>query len=129
MFAKINDVEYQFSSVEELSQKCTTINNRYKVVTLSLAGNQLESIPSGVLERLSSLEELDLSNNRLTTISNKIFPKLAYIEKLDLSNNLLETLPEDMFTNFTIRQLRHLSLANNRISSLPKNVFYKLLGW
>ena len=54
---------------------------------LSLAGNGLQALPSGVFAGLSRLRVLDLSGNGLNTLPPRLFEGLSELAEVDLSDN------------------------------------------
>ncbi len=86
-----------------------------KLETLSLAGNQLESMPSHVFE-FQTLKSLNLSQNDLSELPEQI-NKLTSLESLNLSENFLTDLPASLKS---LKKLNTLRLAKNLMRELPQ---------
>ncbi|XP_028330204.1 volume-regulated anion channel subunit LRRC8C-like [Gouania willdenowi] len=123
-------------------QAFSTLKKLTNLVSLELAGCELERIPSAVFS-LSNLQELDLKENKLTTVEeimslqhcqrlvtlrlwhNKItyipdhISKLHSLETLDISWNKIRKLPSRLFY---CTKLRHLDVSHNQLSHLPPDV-------
>lgn len=88
---------------------------------LDLSFNRLSSLPAGIFDRLSNLQELILHNNRrssqISTLPTGIFDKLTNLTRLDLSGNNIETLPPGIFDRLS--KLTQLNLSNNGLKTLP----------
>ena len=77
---------------------------------LSLAHNQLETIPYDAFGGLGKVRFLDLSANGLKTVSHSMFSHLSRLEQLILLSNQLETIPDNAFLG--LGQLTLLELSN-----------------
>lgn len=85
--------------------------------TLSLAGQELTSIPSEVFE-LVNLRTLRLNRNKLTSIPKEI-GNLKNLVSLTLSANEIEEIPDELFD---LENLETLSLKKNKIKEIPENI-------
>ena len=81
----------------------------------------MTTLPDGVFDGLTSLEELSLSDNLLTTLPDSVFEGLTSLRSLNLHINEMMTLPEGAFDELT--SLEHLHLDRNRLTALPEGVF------
>ena len=81
----------------------------------------LLSVPEGLFNGLSRLEDVFLGNNSLTRLPEKIFYGLASLRRLFLHNNKLEALPEAVFNGLSSLQV--LDLNANSLSALPEGIF------
>ena len=93
---------------------------------LSLGANQLSTLPDGMFDGLSSLQELDLGGNKLSTLPAGVFDGLSDLEWLDLGDNQLRTLPAGVFDGLS--SLGLLELRYNQLRTLPNGVFDGLSG-
>ncbi|XP_053905040.1 PH domain leucine-rich repeat-containing protein phosphatase 2 isoform X3 [Malaclemys terrapin pileata] len=111
-----------FSEVPVVCEKLTALDK------LAMAGNQLETLNLGVLNRMSHIRYVDfrtlssLSLRKLMVGHNHVQslpPLLEHIplEVLDLQHNLITKLPEMMF--FKALNLRYLNVSANSLESLP----------
>ena len=91
----------------------------YKLYSLSLTFNPLNSLPEDIFRELFGLTTLDLHSNSLTSLPEGIFQGLRVI-RLNLSHNALSTLPEGIFKGL---MLWRLHLDHNPLHSLPENIF------
>lgn len=92
-------------------------NSLYK---LSLAGNQLSSIPDILVVSLPTLKHLDLSQCRLHNLPSKW--NLPQLKKLDLSYNLLREFPEESMLE-GLPELQDLDIYGNKVTviNVPHN--------
>ena len=96
---------------------------------LQLDHNQLQALPVGVFNGLVRLKRLDLFDNQLQALPEGVFNGLTNLQELNLYNNQLQTLPEKVFNGLT--NLRMLNLSSNQLQTLPEGVFNRLtrLEW
>ena len=119
---------------------------------LTLANNNLWSVPAGILCDLDNLKslnlshnhllevsnvglsagssscqtdlvEIDLSNNVISSLSGGDLGQAPSLRVLDLANNRISILSDDAFAGLV--QLREIDLSGNQLSALPPNVFNK----
>ena len=83
--------------------------------------NQLATLPTGVFDSLTSLQNLVLRGNQLTTLPTGVFDSLADLRTLGLSYNQLTTLPDGAFDRLT--SLQGLWLVDNQLTAFPVGVF------
>ena len=86
-----------------------------------LGYNDLASLPDGIFDNLSSLEQLALYDNDLASLSDSVFDNLFNLEELYLAYNELTLLPNGVFD--AVSNLKRLSLYSNELNSLPDGVF------
>ncbi|CAN0192791.1 unnamed protein product [Ectocarpus sp. 6 AP-2014] len=91
------------------------------VVELSLHTNGLTTLPEGIFDGLTALEDLHLYDNALTTLPAGVFEGLTALAELYLDDNALTTLPAGIFEGLTA--LAELSLGNNALTTLPEGIF------
>ena len=119
---------------------------------LSLAHNNLWSVPAGLLCDLDNLKslnlshnhllevsnvglsagssscqtslfEIDLSNNVIASLSGDDLGQAPSLTILNLANNRISIISDDAFAGLV--QLREIDLSHNQLSALPPNVFNK----
>ena len=112
------NVDVSIDDLKEL-QISSKINEFY------LRGNNLKTISSEILKKLTHLKTLEISNNNLEYIPTNTFKDFNNLEKLILKGNELKTLSKEMFTG--LNNLYSLDLSENEISELNNNVFEKLV--
>ncbi|XP_007520283.1 transforming growth factor beta activator LRRC32 [Erinaceus europaeus] len=91
-----------------------------QLLNLDLSYNELELIPEGFLEHLTSLRFLNLSRNCLRAFGAQRAGSLPSLVLLDLSHNALETLETG---TQALGALRTLSLQHNALQDLPLATF------
>ena len=103
------------SGLSEIKPSCTVLDLSY---------DNLSSLPEGIFQGLSNLQELDLYNNNLSSLPQGIFQGLSNLQGLNLNRNNLSSLPQGIFQGLS--NLQTLSLADNNLSSLPQGIFQGL---
>ncbi|XP_076340287.1 uncharacterized protein LOC143240921 [Tachypleus tridentatus] len=86
------------------------------LLLLNLGYNNLETLATNSLSKLSELQELYLNNNNIKIILDHAFSKLWNLRTLQLENNEIRNLPFTAFSNLT--SLRNLTLKNNLLVKL-----------
>ena len=97
-----------------------------KLKVLTMAYNQLDTLPSGLFHNTVSLELLSLSRNGLMDLPNDILKGLINLNFLSVSNNQLTHLSINVFNGLT--NLFYLSLANNTLTQLDYDVFKDIIN-
>ena len=93
--------------------------------TLSMRGNRITHIDSGVFKHMSSLKRLDLSKNWLSSVDVDMFSGLVNLQQLDLSSNQLILIGDDAFRS--LASLHRLDLSRNKLSRIPRGL--PMLDW
>ena len=93
---------------------------------LNLNGNELESLPDGLLSALSALESLELNGNDLNSLDAGVFSGLSALEVLKLNGNELESLPDGLLSGLSA--LETLELHGNTVNPLPLTVTVEKVG-
>nr|XP_027325838.2 relaxin receptor 2 [Anas platyrhynchos] len=123
------------------------------VTVLSLAHNQIHSLPDEVFSKYTKVKKIFLQNNCIQTISRKAFVGLYKLQKLYLSHNCITSLKPGVFRDlhklkwlildynpiakisqqlFTgLKSLFFLSMINNSLETLPKKICSQmpLINW
>ncbi|XP_026316218.1 uncharacterized protein LOC113227494 [Hyposmocoma kahamanoa] len=81
------------------------------LLALGLPNNQLPSVPTEALVRLSNLDRLDLSNNKIHTLDNNSFKGIVNLTYLDISDNQLTVISSEAFKHLV--KLSVLRLRGN----------------
>ncbi|ESO82713.1 hypothetical protein LOTGIDRAFT_155730 [Lottia gigantea] len=90
----------------------------YKLDSLIMAGNLVESLPIDLLSEMSHVKKIDLRMNKLkvSTVDMTKFYLLQHITHLDIRDNLIEELDIR-----AIRALEYLNCERNKLTSLQLN--------
>ncbi len=103
------------------------------LVDLYLTGDDIQTLPAGIFNELTSLKNLQLDNNwisgpagRRLSLHAGVFDSLTSLETLNLSGNRINALPAGLFDRLT--GLKDLNLSNNRLrqNELPDRIFEPL---
>nr|XP_020466832.1 extracellular matrix protein 2 [Monopterus albus] len=91
--------------------------------SLSLEGNNINSIPAEAFNGIPNLEWINLKKNKLTSagIDAKAFKGLKMLSRLYLDGNLLEAVPPDLPPT-----LQELKISENRLRGIDKTSFQDL---
>lgn len=92
-----------------------------------MEGNQLEEIPSGVLQAAVNLSVLILENNRIVSLNIGTLCDQEHLQELDVSNNQIESLSSALDqrvngSNCRAPNLKELNLSHNHLRSVPANL-------
>ena len=93
---------------------------------LYLSWNEIEMLPDGIFDHLTTLQHLDLRGLGLCKIQIGIFDKLQNLQRLELNDNKLITIPKQFFDNLI--SIREINLSNNHIESLDPKIFDSLVN-
>ncbi|XP_035180819.1 relaxin receptor 2 isoform X7 [Oxyura jamaicensis] len=117
-------------SCMETELECAAVNLKSvplvssNVTVLSLAHNQIHSLPDEVFSKYTEVKKIFLQNNCIQTISRKAFFGLYKLQKLYLSHNCITSLKPGVFRD--LQKLKWLDLSSNRITELPRYIFKDL---
>ena len=106
------------------------LQNCHELKSVSLANNSLPSLDAGFFDNLKRLERLDLSGNRLAvSLTGRQTRDLVSLVHLDLSSNQLSILVESarIFESMS-STLQVLKLNNNRLKTIEAKVFNNLVN-
>lgn len=98
-----------------------TYHIRADATTVNLQYNYIVTVPTGSLQHLSNVQELQLQNNRIQTMEPGALVGMYNLQALDLSNNNLKTLSPSSLTG--PKALKSLILSHNDISHLKAGLF------
>nr|CAH7763116.1 unnamed protein product [Callosobruchus chinensis] len=87
-----------------------------QLTTLNLRGNSLKALQNSSFLSFPNLVRLNLSLNSISVVEENAFKGLDYIQFIDLSLNKLTVVPEKVF--LPVISLVDLNLSHNYISSL-----------
>jgi Leucine-rich repeat (LRR) protein len=124
----INTIKYlnleanSFGSVPRVITHFSSLNN---LTTLSLAKNQILSIPADAFKPFVNITLLDMSHNQISTLHANSFVGLASLEVILLNNNQLKEFPSTLFRPIA-KRLRTLDFGHNLFSKLGPNMFNEL---
>ena len=97
----------------------SSFHNKCSLDYLNLSNNQINALPSGILQHCHKLKTLDLANNSLPSLDQSFFDNLKHLQKLNLSGNRLVTIPSRQFRDLV--SLTHLDLSHNQLSILTES--------
>ena len=106
------------------------LQNCHELKSVSLANNSLPSLDVGFFDNLKRLERLDLSGNRLSvSLTGRQTRDMVSLVHLDLSSNQLSILVESarIFESMS-STLQVLKLNNNRLKTIEPKVFQNLVN-
>lgn len=99
-----------------------TFAHNVRLQWLSLNGNPITALESGLFRRNEFLGYLSLSGLEVETLPNRLLDPLTRLQQLEIrDNHRLTELREDVF-RFLGGSLRHLNLANNSLTTLPRSL-------
>lgn len=91
---------------------------------LSIAYNQISSLPNSAFSQLSQVEYLNLGHNPIGNIPENAFHGMVNLGILIIQDCEISELHENQFRG--LNSLRDLRINRNRISSLPRMIFNEL---
>lgn len=110
--------ELKTSSAQETNNEITNMTGKEIIENVSLAQNNLQSLPNGFIEYISKLVDLDLSNSRLRTLP-KSLNMLKSLVSLNLNSNQFSTLPNVICELYNLEKLW---ASGNKIKYVPCNL-------
>lgn len=114
----ILDVDYDdLDSLEEKTLPSGILNNLNSLEELDIANQRMDSLPEGFFDGLTSLKDLDIHNNDMRYLPDGIFDDLSSVEFLDLSYNDLIDLSPSIFSGMD--SLLELDLKGNYLACYP----------
>ena len=114
-----NPLTFLFEQMEWKSLRKKLFSGVRGIVrSLSLNGNFLQHLPSGVFDGVEKVTALYIRNNKLE-VCDKALLQLTYLRKLDLSHNVIKTCDWTFLPN----SLESLHLSNNSITNIPMLCF------
>lgn len=123
----LNYVDLSNNQINTLPSKM--LQHCHALKSVSLANNSLPSFDPSFFDNLKRLERLDLSGNRLNSLTGRQTRDLVSLIHLDLSSNQLSILVESarLFESMS-STLQVLKLNNNRIKTIEAKVFNELVN-
>ena len=124
-------VDISFNAIEEFrsfhyKNTPSTTKIYFKLESLNLAHNRIQSLTSGMFDRLHYLRELNFSSNRISNdgIQHAFLSNSCSIHGclVDLSNNTLSGIVSNMSSFIVNTSISVLDLSNNSLSSFPYGV-------
>jgi hypothetical protein len=97
----------------------------YELVELQIEmeNDAVESLPAGVFDSNTALEEFSYRRGSLTSLPSGVFDNNVKLVTVDLSFNQLASLPTEVFDKNL--KLAYIDFRNNKLTSLPAGVFDK----
>lgn len=117
---KLQHFDASFNRLVELEN--STFIRSAKLYWLSIDGNPIQTLPSGLFRRNEMVGYLSLSNLDIEILPAKLLDPLTRLQQLEVRDNpRLDSLRDEVF-HYLGNSLRHLSLANNSLTSLPRSL-------
>lgn len=91
---------------------------------LQFSNNQLDTLPEGLFQNLTTLREIILYGSQLTSLPENLFQNLTGLRKIVLDDGLLTSIPKGLFQGLI--NLESLSLRNNKLTELHEELFQGL---
>lgn len=117
---KLRHLNVAFNRLEWLGND--TFTHSAKLQWLSVNGNPVRSIDSGLFRRSEFLGYLSLSGLEIEVIPLKLLDPLVRLQQLEIRDNARLTFLGDDVFRLLGNSLRHLNLANNSLTSLPRSL-------
>lgn len=116
-FAAISgEVDLSFKDLTDISVLSKLSD---KVTTLNISGNEIEALPSGLLDNMIGLKNFYAEYNLITDIPENFFKNNTELEWISFSGNLIQEISDNDFAGLT--NLSTLDLIGNKISSVSEN--------
>ncbi|XP_055260535.1 platelet glycoprotein Ib alpha chain [Moschus berezovskii] len=115
----LNLAHNKLSSLPELGRALPALS------ILDVSFNKLTSLSSDALHGLSNLQELYLRGNQLRTLPPGLLELTSRLKKLNLAENDLQELPPELLKG--LEELDTLYLQKNRLRTIPTGFFGMLL--
>ena len=97
-----------------------------EATSLTITGNYITTIPTGVFSTLRKCLGLDLSSNNFTELRKGMFKGLRSVRGLYLDDNVISYIGPRSFA--PLRKCEHLSLNNNRITDIQPSMWDGLVS-
>lgn len=104
--------ENHLQSIGDIAVHCSNLSH------LSLASNNIRSLETGDISRLSKLEHLNLLGNQLRVLPDDI-GNLTNLRELEIAGNCLTHLPDGICE---LQHLRRLNVECNDLVELPEGI-------
>eukprot|EP00752_Nemacystus_decipiens_P012710 g11261.t2 len=120
----LRDCQISDADVDQL-ELCFEAVGKENISYLRLDDNDFTTLPAGIFEGFTELQELYLNdNNDLATLPAEVFEGLSKLQALSLHNNDLTALPAGIFEGLTA--LKSLLLFGNGLTTLSAGIFEDL---
>uniref|UniRef100_A0A8C7KEQ2 Leucine rich repeat containing G protein-coupled receptor 5 n=1 Tax=Oncorhynchus kisutch TaxID=8019 RepID=A0A8C7KEQ2_ONCKI len=116
----LKELGFHSNNIKSIPEQAFTGHST--LLTMTITGARITSLPTTVCDQLPNLQVLDLSYNMIQALPS--FRGCEKIQKIDLHHNEIEELQADTFQGLT--SLRSLDLAWNKLSSLNPLSFSSL---
>ncbi|CAO1390576.1 unnamed protein product [Diamesa serratosioi] len=120
-----NLVTFQVTNCQLQSVERQNFANMEQLQFLTLAYNNLKTLPADVFDDLVNLKTLILSNNQIESLPNPIFSKLKNLKAVNLFNNKLRNIPDFLFVNNF--NLEIMDITVNLLTDIPTKLLVPLV--
>jgi len=121
LLTNLNLSHNEFTEIPE-----SAFTNLLSLETLNLSKNTITEIHADAFELVPGesyrLRTLDLSHNQLQTLPHSVFSNLTVLNMLKLNNNQIGALEEDSLLGLV--QLTRLNLGNNEMTHIHERAFW-----
>ncbi|VDM62386.1 unnamed protein product [Angiostrongylus costaricensis] len=112
-------LDISHNGLQSFQPGCFGKNN---ILSLNIASNELDRIPTEALEAISDmLTTLNLNNNRIRTLDATQFLGLRNLTQLTISGNLIEAIEEAAFEHLPV--LKYLDISDNPVTTWSPSAF------
>ncbi|XP_068625331.1 protein toll-like [Battus philenor] len=115
----LKQVHIQRCGIEKLSYD--VFINSSRITNISLAYNEIKTLPESIFNDQINLLELDVSFNNLKKLGTKLFSSLVRLERLNLRCNSISEISGSIFS--PLISLQYLNMERNELKIISSNLF------
>lgn len=92
-----------------------------KVTSLDLTGNNIKTLPDGLLDNMTGLKQFFAPNNKISDIPKDFFKNNKNLTWVNMSSNIITSIDSGDLKGLT--SINELDLANNQIAIIAEDAF------